>query len=126
MPRLPVTHWHRADAHANCYLGPTKEIVWRFDRPGLGAYWLLGHEGEPTMPRYFFQLFDDDNQNLVRDSEGASFVNSREAKKEAFALAQNIAGHRLHQPNWQIVVTDENADCRKSIPVRGSPKQSAI
>jgi hypothetical protein len=78
------------------------------------------------MPRYFFQLFDDDNQNLVRDSEGASFVNSREAKKEAFALAQNIAGHRLHQPNWQIVVTDENADCRKSIPVRGSPKQSAI
>ena len=94
----------------------TKEIVWRFDRPGLGAYWLLGHEGEPTMPRYFFQLFDDDNQNLVRDSEGASFVNSREAKKEAFALAQNIAEHRLHQPNWQIVVTNENADMSQKYP----------
>ena len=62
------------------------------------------------MPRYFFHLFDDGDLNLVKDSEGAPFANSSEAKKEAIALAQDIAEHRLHQPTWQIVVTDENAD----------------
>jgi uncharacterized protein DUF6894 len=62
------------------------------------------------MPRYFFHLFEDGDLNLVRDSEGAPFASSREAKNEAIALARDIAEHRLYQPTWQIVVTDENAD----------------
>lgn len=68
------------------------------------------------MSRYFFHVVDEDTANLVRDSEGASFSNIDEAKKEATGLARDIVGHRLYGSAWQVVVTDDNGQPVMTVP----------
>jgi hypothetical protein len=60
------------------------------------------------MSRYFFHVVDDRTANLVKDSEGVSYPNVGQAKKEAIGLARDIVGHGLHGSTWQVVVTDED------------------
>lgn len=72
------------------------------------------------MPRYFFHLLDESGQNLMRDSEGLSLPDVAVAKKEATGLARDIVGHGLHQPTWQVVVTDANADTVLAVPLSES------
>ena len=61
------------------------------------------------MPRYFFNLLDEDTNSFVRDSVGCSFSDTEEAKKEAIGLARDIATHGLHGSGWQVIVTDADA-----------------
>jgi hypothetical protein len=69
------------------------------------------------MPRYFFHLLEESDQNLVRDAEGISFSGVAEARKEAIGLARDIAEHGLHQSTWQVVVTDANAAVVLAVPL---------
>ena len=61
------------------------------------------------MPRYFFNMVEDQGKKVVRDSAGTKLSGVRAAKKEAFGLARDVAGHGLRgvSETWKVVVTDE-------------------
>lgn len=69
------------------------------------------------MPRYFFHLLEESDQNLVRDLEGISLFGFAEVRKEAIGLARDIVEHGLHQSTWQVVVTDANAAVVLTVPL---------
>jgi hypothetical protein len=69
------------------------------------------------MPRYFFHLLEENDQNLVRDSVGISLFGVAEVRKEAIGLARDIVEHGLHQPTWLVVVTDANAAVVLTVPL---------
>ena len=68
------------------------------------------------MPRYFFHLFEGET-DLVMDSDGASFSDVGEAKKEAIGLARDVVAHGLHRTTWHVVVADENGDEVLGVPL---------
>ena len=69
------------------------------------------------MPCYFFHLYNENNRNLVRDSQGTSLSDDGKAKKEAIGLAQDIVQHGLHGSTWKIIVADENAAIVLKLPL---------
>jgi hypothetical protein len=69
------------------------------------------------MPRYFFHLLEENDQNLVRDSEGIFLSDAAEVRKEAIGLARDIVEHGLHQSTWQVVVTEADAAFVLAVPL---------
>ena len=69
------------------------------------------------MPRYFFHLFEDNTQNLVRDPQGISLADAGAAKKEAIGLAQDIVQHGFFGSTWQVIVTDANSAIVLQLPL---------
>ena len=61
------------------------------------------------MPRYFFNMVEDQGKKVVRDSAGTMLSSVRAARKEAVGLARDVAGHGLRglSETWKVVVTDE-------------------
>jgi hypothetical protein len=70
------------------------------------------------VPRYFFNMVDGSSRNLVKDSDGAEFLDLNEARKEAVGLARDVARHGFQgSAIWQVVVTDETGHDVLAIPL---------
>jgi Domain of unknown function (DUF6894) len=70
------------------------------------------------VPRYFFNMVDGSSRNLVKDSDGAEFLDLNEARKEAVGLARDVARHGFQgSAIWQVVVTDESGREVLTIPL---------
>jgi hypothetical protein len=76
---------------------------------------------EATVPCYFFNMVEGDSKILLRDVEGTIFSSVSEARKEAVALARDVARHDFPVPaqTWKVVVTDENGDEVLTVPLSG-------
>ena len=61
------------------------------------------------MPRYFFHLLDETTASLAMDSVGCTLSDAGNARREAIALARDVATHGL-QRRWQVIVTDGDAE----------------
>ena len=71
------------------------------------------------MPRYFFHLREESNQNLARDLDGIILFDDAEATKEAIGLAQDIVGHGIYKSTWHMVVSNANTGIILVMPLSG-------
>jgi hypothetical protein len=58
------------------------------------------------MPHYFFHL----HPNRISDTEGQVFANPQEARREAEAVAIELARNRVCSTEEFVVVVDEHGD----------------